>query len=109
MILVLLLLCVAFAAFLPHVLLRKFGYKNLTYTLEFSEPEVSEGGTVTLIETICSRKPLPLPWVKAELTTDVSLQFSEHATGEVTGDTRFLSSCFSLMPYRQFVRRRNFV
>ena len=65
MILILLLLCVAAAALLPHVLLRKFGYKNLTYTLAFSETEVSEGDTVTLTETICSRKPLPLPWVKA--------------------------------------------
>lgn len=106
MILLLLLLCIGLLLLLPHVLLRKFGYKNLTYTLQFSESEVSEGSTVTLIETICSRKPLPLPWVKAELTTDVSLRFSEHAAEEVTGDTRFLSSFFSLMPYRQIERRR---
>ncbi len=106
MILILLLLCVAAAALLPHVLLRKFGYKNLTYTLAFSETEVSEGDTVTLTETICSRKPLPLPWVKAELTTDASLIFAAGTSGEVTGETRFLSSFFSLMPYRQIERRR---
>lgn len=102
---VLLLLCVAAAAMLPHLLLRKFGYKALTYTLEFSETEVSEGDTLTLTETICSRKLLPLPWVKAELTTDASLHFAA-GQGAVTGETRFLSSFFSLMPYRKIERRR---
>lgn len=102
---ILLLLCVAVIAMLPHLLLRKFGYRALTYTLEFSETEVSEGDSVTLIETICSNKLLPLPWVKAELTTDASLHFASGQSA-ATGDTRFLSSFFSLMPYRKIVRRR---
>lgn len=105
---VLLLLCVGIAASVPHLLLRYFGYRHLTYTLAFSEREVTEGDTVTLIETICSRKPLPLPWVKVELTTDASLSFAG-GQGTVTGETQFLSSFFCIFPYRRIERRRTVV
>ena len=83
---------------------RRFGFRHLEYHLRFTESEVNEGDEVTLIETICSRKLLPLPWVKAELTTDASLQFAAEQSS-VSEDTRFISSFFCLFPYRQIERR----
>jgi|GEM_PF-206779 len=105
MMIFLLLLGIAAAILLPHLLLRKFGYRHLSYTLSFSADEVTEGEQVELIETICNQKLLPLPWVKAELTTDASLVFGG-MEGAVTGETRFLSSFFCLYPYRKIERRR---
>lgn len=103
MILILLLLCIGGAVLISQLLIRHFGFRNLTYTLAFSADEVSEGDTVTLTETVCSRKPLPLPWVKAELTTDASLRFASEQSS-VSEDTRFVSSFFCLYPYRKIER-----
>ena len=103
MILLVLLLCVVGILMLSHSLIRRFGYKNLTYTLAFSDSEVFEGETVTLTETICSRKLIPLPWVKAELTTHASLMFATRQSA-VSEDTRFVSSFFCLFPYRRIER-----
>lgn len=103
MMLILLLLCIGGTVLISQLLTRRFGFRNLTYTLAFSADEVSEGDTVTLTETICSRKPLPLPWVKAELTTEASLMFASEQSS-VSEDTRFVSSCFCLYPYRKIER-----
>lgn len=104
MILILLLLCICGTVILSQYLLRKFGFSALEYSLEFSEDEASEGDTVTLTETICSRKPLPLPWVKAELTTHSALGVAS-SQSSVSEDTRFISSYFCLFPYRRIERR----
>ena len=103
MILILLLLCVGLLILIPQLLMQRFGYRALSYSIAFSQPEAQEGDTITLTETICSRKLLPLPWVKAELTTHASLVFaaSQSATSE---DTRFMSSYFCLFPYRKIER-----
>ena len=106
MILVLLLLCVGFAIVVSQSLIRRFGFKNLTYELASSEQEAFEGDTVTLTETICSRKLLPLPWVKAELTTHSSLLFATKQSA-VSEETRFVSSFFCVMPYRKITRHWN--
>ncbi|MBR5722744.1 MAG: DUF58 domain-containing protein [Oscillospiraceae bacterium] len=106
MILVILLLCILGVLMLSQALIQRFGYKNLTYELSFSEKEVFEGDTVTLTETICSRKPLPLPWVKAELTTQSALLFASKQS-TVSEDTRFVSSYFTLLPYRRIERHWN--
>ena len=104
MILIVLLVIIGAALLLPGVLLRHFGYRNLTYSLAFSEEEVTEGETVTLTETVCSSKLLPLPWVKAELTTHSSLVFAA-GQSSVSKETRFVSSFFSLRPYKKIERR----
>lgn len=104
MTLLLLLLCIGAAVLLSRFLIARYGYRNLTYSLAFSKDEVTEGDTVTLLETICSCKPLPLPWVKAELTTDSSLDFASEQSA-VSEETRFVSSYFCLYPYRQIERR----
>lgn len=104
MIILLLLLCIGAAVILSQWLIRRFGFSKLTYTLEFLQPEATEGETVTLIETICSEKPLPLPWVKAELTTQAALAFAS-GQSTVSDDSRFVSSFFCLFPYRKIERR----
>ena len=104
MTLLLILLLIGALMLLPPRLLRRYGYRRLTYTLAFSEEEVSEGDTVQLIETICSEKLLPLPWVKAELTTDAALEFAQGQSA-VSDGARFVSSFFSLHPYRRIERR----
>lgn len=106
MMLVLILLLLGAILILPPMLLRRYGYRALRYSLAFSEEEVSEGDTVQLIETICSDKLLPLPWVKVELTTHSALKFAEGQSA-VSEETRFVSSFFSLRPYRRIERRWN--
>lgn len=103
MILVLLLLSIGLAVWISQQLIGRFGFRNLTYTLAFSAEEVTEGDAVELIETIVSRKPIPLPWIKAELTTDSSLVFAS-GQSSVSEETRFVSSCFSLFPYKKIER-----
>ena len=104
MVLFLVLLAAVLALILPHFLLTKFGFRGVSYRLQFSESEVTEGDTVCLTETIVNRKLLPLPWLKAELTTQSALSFAA-AQSAVSEETRFVSSCFSLMPYQRIERR----
>lgn len=103
MILFLFLLCIGLAVWITQQSVLRFGFRNLNYSLTFSKDEVSEGDTVELIETIISRKPVPLPWVKAELTTDSSLVFAAGQSA-VSNETRFVSSCFCLLPYKKIER-----
>lgn len=104
MIVLLLLLLLGAVIWLSAGLLRRFGFSNLTYSLAFSEDEVTEGDTVYLTETICSAKLLPLPWVKAELTTSAALEFASKQSS-VADETRFVSSFFTLRPYKKIERR----
>lgn len=87
-----------------YQLIQSFGFKNVEYTLHFSADEVTEGDTVILTETICSRKILPIPWLKAELTTHSALEFAQHQS-TISKETRFLSSYYFLRPYRQIERQ----
>ncbi|MDD5946522.1 MAG: DUF58 domain-containing protein [Oscillospiraceae bacterium] len=99
----LLLLLIAFAFLLMHILVKRYGFDRVEYSLRFSENEVTEGDTVTLIETVCSRKALPLPWLKVEMTTDAALEFAQMQSA-VSGSARFISSFFSLRPYHRIQR-----
>ncbi|MBQ8921398.1 MAG: DUF58 domain-containing protein [Oscillospiraceae bacterium] len=91
------------AVFVLHYLTMRRGFRNVSYSLRFSQDEATEGDTVILTETLCSRKLLPLPWVKVELTTDSALEFASEQSA-VSEDTRFISSYFCLLPYRQIER-----
>ncbi len=103
MLYVLLLLLIAAAFLLMYFLVRRYGFDHLEYSLRFSEDEVTEGDTVTLIETVCSRKALPIPWLKVEMTTNAALEFARMQSA-VSGNARFISSFFSLRPYRRIER-----
>lgn len=100
----LLLLLIGAVVLLLHGSIRYYGFRNVEYDLRFSKSEVHEGETVTLIETICSRKAIPIPWLKVEMTTDATLEFAKMQSA-VSGRTRFISSFYTLRPYRQIERR----
>lgn len=101
---VLLLLLIAFSFLVMHALVKHFAFRDLEYSLRFSEDEVMEGDMVTLIETVCSRKAIPVPWLKVEMTTDSALEFAKMQSA-ISGKTRFISSFFTLRPYRRIERR----
>lgn len=103
MLYVLLLMLIAVAFLLMHFLVKRYGFDRMEYSLHFSENEVTEGDTVTLIETVCSRKALPVTWLKVEMTTNAALEFAKMQSA-VSGNTRFISSFFSLRPYRRIER-----
>ncbi len=100
----LLLLLIAGIILTSHLLTRRYGFQHIEYQLQFDKEEVTEGETVTLIERICSRKALPVPWLKVEMTTHASLKFARSQSA-VSETTRFISSFFALRPYRQIERR----
>ncbi len=102
--LLILLLLFAGIFFLSQWLIRHRAAHTISYHIAFSQDEATAGDTVTLTETIRSHTWIPIPWVKAELTTHAALQFSE-AFSSVSEETRFLSSFFYLPPYRQIERR----
>lgn len=104
MLYVLLLMLIAVAFLLMHFFVKRYGFDHLEYSLHFSENEVTEGDIVTLIETVCSRKALPVTWLKVEMTTDAALEFARMQSA-VSGSTRFISSFFSLRPYHRIERR----
>jgi hypothetical protein len=75
-------------------LYRRRGLEGLSYRCHFSETERTEGESLQFVETVTNDKTLPVPWLKAELTTSRWLDFPE-ANSAVTGENRFVSSFFS--------------
>ena len=71
-------------------LYRRRGLEGLSYRCHFSETERTEGESLQFVETVTNDKTLPVPWLKAELTTSRWLDFPE-ANSAVTG----LSAAFS--------------
>ena len=76
-------------------LYRRRGLEGLSYRCHFSETECTEGESLQFVETVTNDKTLPVPWLKAELTTSRWLDFPE-ANSAVTGENRFVSSFFSV-------------
>ena len=76
-------------------LYRRRGLEGLSYRCHFSETERTEGESLRFVETVTNDKTLPVPWLKAELTTSRWLDFPE-ANSAVTGENRFVSSFFSV-------------
>lgn len=76
-------------------LYRRRGLEGLSYYCHFSETECTEGESLQFVETVTNDKTLPVPWLKAELTTSRWLDFPE-ANSAVTGENRFVSSFFSV-------------
>ena len=50
-------------------LYRRNGLKGLSYRCRFSETEFTEGDSLQFVETVYNEKGMPVPWLKAELTT----------------------------------------
>ena len=90
--------------FLQNQLYKHYAFKNLTYTCTLSKNECFEGDEIELIEEIVNKKWLPIPWLKAEITTSRWLSFAGAQSG-VTGNTRFVPSFFSVRGYSRVTRR----
>lgn len=50
-------------------LYRRRGLEGLSYYCHFSETKRTEGESLQFVETVTNDKTLPVPWLKAELTT----------------------------------------
>ena len=54
---------------------RRFGFKGVKYTREFSKRSVYEGEDVEMVEVIVNRKLLPVPWLRIESRISPDLHF----------------------------------
>jgi uncharacterized protein (DUF58 family) len=70
-------------------------FKNLSYRCYFKQSEVTQGDDIVFVEEVTNGKYLPIPWLKAELTTSRYLNFSENCSS-VTHESRFVSSSYAM-------------
>ena len=92
------------AVWLQGLVFRKFSFRKLRYTCRFSTSEAMEGDEIALIEEVENRGLLPLPWLKAELTSSRWLEFAD-SQSLVTEETRFVPSFFMMKPHHKVTRR----
>ena len=90
--------------FLQNQLYKSYAFKNLEYHCTLSTNECYEGDEIELVEEIVNKKWLPLPWLKAEITTSRWLSFAG-AQSAVSDHTRFVPSFFSVKGYSRVTRR----
>ena len=84
-------------------LYRRNGLKGLSYRCRFSETECTEGDSLQFVETVSNEKGMPVPWLKAELTTSCWLDFPETNSSQ-TGENRFVTSFFSVRGHAKVSR-----
>ncbi len=89
---------------LQNKLYKTYAFRNLEYSCTLSTNECYEGDEIELVEEIVNKKWLPLPWLKAEITTSRWLSFAGAQSG-VTDQTRFVPSFFSVKGYSKVTRR----
>ncbi len=99
-----LLIVIGLAVWLQNRLYKKLAFRNLSYECSLSKNEVFEGEELELVEVVTNNKWLPLPWLKAEITTSKWLLIAEK-TASVTESTRTISSFFVMKSYRRLERR----
>lgn len=100
---VFLVIVLALAA-LETYIYHRFSLDNVTYSCKFETDEAYEGDEIILVEEISNAKLLPIPWLKAEITTSKWLEFAE-LQSSVSDRTRFVSSFFMLKSYHKIIRR----
>lgn len=81
-------------------------FDSLSYDCHFKEVEVNQGEDITFIEEVSNNKYLPVPWLKAELTTSKYLIFSDKCSS-VSDKNRFISSCYTLQGNKSVKREWN--
>ncbi len=91
--------------FLIEILFFKFTLiKGLIYTLSFSKTEAFEGDDMFVDEEIYNKKPVPVPWVKADIHSSKWLEFAG-ASSSIVDERRFVTSGFMLRSYQKTKRR----
>lgn len=98
------LVVIGAAVWLQNRLYKKLAFKDLSYECSLSQAEVFEGDEFELIEVVTNNKWLPLPWLKAEITTSKYLVIAEK-TATINDLVRTVSSFFVMKGYRKVERR----
>lgn len=98
-----LLLLLVLAAVAQRRLFHRHAFRHLEYTCSFDRTEAREGDQIQLVETVQNHKLLPLPWLKAEITTSRFLDFAG-SQSLVTDETRFVPSFFTVKGYHKVTR-----
>lgn len=93
------------AFFLIEILFYKFTLlKGLKYKLSFSKTEAFEGDDMFVDEEIYNKKPIPVPWVKADIHSSKWLEFAG-ASSSIVDERRFVTSGFMLRSFQRTKRR----
>ncbi len=79
-------------------------FHKLEYKCEFSVSEAHEGDNIYLVETVCNRKLLPVPWLKVDIHTSRWLGFAGTCS-VVAQDSRRVTSSFLLKSYQRTTRK----
>jgi hypothetical protein len=91
--------------FLIEILFYKFTLlKGLKYNLSFSKTEAFEGDDMFVDEEIYNKKPIPIPWVKADIHASKWLEFAG-ASSSIIDERRFVTSGFMLRSFQRTKRR----
>ncbi len=91
--------------FLIEILFYKFTLmKGLKYKLTFSRTEAYEGDEMFVDEEIYNKKPVSVPWVKADIQASKWLEFAD-ASSSIVDERRFVTSGFMLRAYQRTKRR----
>ena len=91
--------------FLIEILFYKFTLlKGLKYNLSFSKTEAFEGDDMFVDEEIYNKKPIPIPWVKADIHSSKWLEFAG-ASSSIIDERRFVTSGFMLRSFQRTKRR----
>lgn len=101
---IVLLLVIAVAVWMQNRLYKKRAFENLEYECRLTKTEVFEGDELELVEVVTNNKWLPIPWLKAEITTSQYLEIAER-TASISDNVRTVSSFFVMKSYRKIERR----
>ena len=88
-----LLIVIFVAVWIQNRLYKKMAFRDLEYECRLSKTEVFEGEELELIEVVTNNKWLPLPWLKAEISTSKHLEIAEK-TATINETIRTVSSFF---------------
>lgn len=83
---------------------KKLLLKRVEYTLSFSKTEAFEGDDMFVDEMIYNRKPMAMPWVKADIHASKFLEFAD-ASSTIIDERRLVTSGFMLRGYQKTKRR----
>ena len=97
------LLLLTLVAWLETRVYQKYAFHNLKYVCYFDREEAFEGEEICLVEEVSNGKLLPMPWLKAELTTSKWLDFAG-SQSLITEETRFVPSFFMMKSRHKVVR-----
>jgi len=78
--------------------------KKIEYSLTFSKIEAFEGDEMFVDEVIYNKKPMPIPWIKADIHSSKFLEFA-NASSVIIDERRLVTSGFILKSFQKTKRR----